>query len=314
MDGYWFGAAAASGPLWGDSVTDIVLPPVPDSLRENLAFVLGAERAETWLVDAVECAGRLVRDWDLTPHEVLTGGSFSLCLRCVDADGAETVLKVPASVEDGSAEIAALRAWSGDGAARVLRVDPQSASMLMNFLGYVGDGDYGLADIVGLTERLHRADPAGFAFPEIRDNLERRIDWARERFAQDGYAHHLEDLRQAEKLVAELATDAGDPVLLHGDLQAKNLIVSRDGLSAVDPMPVMGPALFDIAFWIAKSDHERPTRTYVDEVGRLRPGVDADALLGWTWALAVLENRPYLERGARARQEFIDEVRDLVPV
>ena len=30
------------------------------------------------------------------------------------------------------------------------------------------------------------------------------------------------------------------------------------------------------------------------------------------WALAVLENRPYLQRGAVARQEFIDEVRELV--
>ena len=41
----------------------------------------GMTVAETWLVGAVECARRLVRDWRLTPHEVLTGGSFSLCLR-----------------------------------------------------------------------------------------------------------------------------------------------------------------------------------------------------------------------------------------
>jgi len=289
-----------------------LLPPVPDSLRENLAFVLGAERAETWLAGAVECARRLVRDWRLTPHEVLTGGSFSLCLRCVDGDGAATVLKVPASAEDGAAEIAALRAWSGDGAARVLRTDPESASLLMDFLGHVGEGVYGLADVVDLTERLHRGQLQGFAFPEIRDNLDRRVDWARGRFAEDGYAHHLDDLRNAEKLVAELSTATGERVLLHGDLQAKNLIVSDGELVAVDPMPVVGPALFDIAFWIAKSDHLRPTRTYVDEVSWLCPGLDGDALLRWTWALAVLENRPYLQRGAAARQQFIDEVRDLV--
>lgn len=291
---------------------NILLPPVPDSLRENLAFVLGAERAETWLAGAVECARRLVRDWRLTPHEVLTGGSFSLCLRCVDDDGAETVLKVPASAEEGDAEIAALRAWAGDGAARVLRADPESASMLMNFLGQVGEGDYGLADIVDLAERLHRGERQGFDFPEVHDNLDRRVYWARERFAEVGYAHHLDDLRNAEKVVAELSAVSGDRVLLHGDLQAKNLIVSAGELVAVDPMPVVGPALFDIAFWIAKSDHARPTRTYVDEVSRLRPGLDGDALLRWTWALAVLENRPYLQRGAAARQQFIDEVRELV--
>lgn len=293
---------------------NILLPPVPDSLRENLAFVLGAERAESWLVGAVERARRLVREWRLTPREVLTGGSFSLCLRCRDEEGAETVLKVPASPEDGAAEIAALRAWSGEGAARVLRTEPESSSMLMNFLGRVGEGDYGLPDIVDLAERLHRGAPEGFAFAEVHDNLDRRVDWARERFAKSGYEHHLDDLRHAEKLVAELATGDGDRVLLHGDLQAKNLIVSDGELVAVDPMPVVGPPLFDIAFWIAKSDHERPTRTYVDQVGRLRPGIDADALLRWTWALAVLENRPYLQRGTAARQEFIDEVRELVTV
>lgn len=293
---------------------NILLPPVPDSLRENLAFVLGAERAETWLVGAVERARRLVQEWRLTPREVLTGGSFSLCLRCRDEEGAETVLKVPASPEDGAAEIAALRAWSGEGAARVLRTEPESSSMLMNFLGRVGEGDYGLPDIVDLAERLHRGAPEGFVFAEVHDNLDRRVDWARERFAKSGYEHHLDDLRHAEKLVAELATGDGECVLLHGDLQAKNLIVSDGELVAVDPMPVVGPPLFDIAFWIAKSDHARPTRTYVDQVGRLRPGIDADVLLRWTWALAVLENRPYLQRGTAARQEFIDEVRELVTV
>ena len=293
---------------------NILLPPVPDSLRENLAFVLGPERAETWLVEAVECARRLVREWELTPLEVLTGGSFSLCLRCMDAGGAGSVLKVPAGADGGAAEIAALRAWAGDGAARVLRVDASTSAMLMNFLGRVREGGYGLADIVDLAERLHRGDPHGFAFPQVQDNLGRRVDWARDRFGEDGYEHHLEDLGLAEKLVADLASAAGDQVLLHGDLQAKNLILSDEGLTAVDPMPVVGPALFDIAFWIAKSDHAHPTRTYVDQVCRLRPELDGDALLRWTWALAVLENRPYLERGAAARQEFIDEARELVAV
>ena len=219
---------------------------------------------------------------------------------------------MPASPENGAAEIAALQAWSGHGAARVLRTDPETSAMLMNFLGRVGEGDYGLADIVDLADRLHRGRAEDYDFPEVHDNLDRRVDWARDRFAEDGYAHHLDDLRTAEKLVSELSSAPGDRVLLHGDLQAKNLLVSDGDLVAVDPMPVVGPALFDIAFWIAKSDHARPTRTYVDEVNRLRPGLDGEALLRWTWALAVLENRPYLQRGAVARQEFIDEVRELV--
>lgn len=296
----------------GDHMTDHDLPPVPEALRENLAFVLGEERAEAWLGEAADHARRLVAAWSLVPREVLTGGSFSLCLRCHGADGAELVLKVPAGLESGAAEIAALRAWGGDGAARLLRTDERTSAMLMGFLGRVGEGEYGLADIVDLAERLHRGSPAAFEFADVGENLTRRVDWARERFAEAGYEHHLDDLDLAEKTVAELSADGGETVLLHGDLQAKNLILHGDTLTAVDPMPVVGPALFDLAFWIAKSDHARPTATYVAEVARLRPDLDEDALMRWTWSLAVLENRPYLEKGAVARQEFIDSYRPVV--
>ena len=290
-----------------------LLPPVPESLRENLAYNLGgSDVAEEWLAGAVERAQSLAAQWRLTPREVLSGGSFSLCIRCTDPEGREVVLKIPASLEGGADEIAALRAWGGDGAARVLREDPSSAAMLMNFLGRAGEGDYGLDDIVDLAERLHRGDPAGHPFMEVHDNLTLRIDWARERFAEPGHERHQDDLALAEKLLEELLAGDDDRVLLHGDLQAKNLIVHGEELTAVDPMPVLGPPLFDVAFWIAKSHHAHPTHTYVPRVAALRPGVDCERLLRWTWALAVLENRPHTGPSAQQRQEFIDDLRDRV--
>jgi streptomycin 6-kinase len=295
----------------GEDTLDTLLPPIPDSLRENLAYNLGgASVAEAWLAEAAACASALVEAWRLRPLEVLSGGSFSLCVKCAGPDGELLVLKVPASRADGAAEIAALRAWDGDGAARVLREDPASSAMLMDYLGRVGDGDYGLDDIVDLAERLHRGDPEGNPFMEVHDNLTRRIEWARERFLEEGYERHQADLELAEKLVVELQSSDEDPVLLHGDLQAKNLIVHGEVLTAVDPMPVLGPAMFDVAFWIAKSHHAHPTHTYVDKVAALRPGIDVDRLLRWTWALAVLENRPYAGPSAGQRQEFIDGLRE----
>jgi streptomycin 6-kinase len=112
--------------------------------------------------------------------------------------------------------------------------------------------------------------------------------------------------------VVDLVFTEEQQVLLHGDLQAKNLILSGTELTAVDPLPVLGPALFDVAFWIAKSVHPEPMLHYVDRVARLRPSLDAQALLCWTWALAVLENRPYVAVGAQRRQEFIDGLRSEV--
>ncbi len=285
------------------------VPPVPDSLVENLAFTLGEEGARAWLARAVVHARALMADWSLRPVEVLAGGSMSLCIRCEGEDGAALVLKVPAGVESGASEVAALRAWAGNGAARLIREDPAGSAMLMNYLGRVGEGEYGLDDIIDLAERLHLGNPDGYGFDTVEDNLARRIGWAAERFSEERYARHRDDLALAEKLVDELVYADSRPVLLHGDLQAKNLIVHGDELTAVDPLPALGPALFDVAFWIAKSVHEHPTVHYVERVASLRPDLDSAALLRWTWALAVLEHRPYIAAGARRRQEFIDDLR-----
>lgn len=290
------------------------LPEIPDSLRENLAFNLGDTGAASWLASAADLATDLVAHWRLRPLEVLTGGSMSLCVKCEDEDGRLVVLKVPANVEAGADEAAALRAWHGNGAARVLNEEPGSRAILMNYLGAVGEGGYGLADIVDLADRLHTGNPGNYLFAHVDDNLMRRINWAADRFRDPEYQCHLRDLELAEKLVAELVYAGGRHVLLHGDLQAKNLILSGTELTVVDPLPVMGPALFDVAFWIAKTVHAEPTLTYVERVAALRPDVDAGALLRWTWALAVLEHRPYLQRGFQQRQEFIDGLRPEVTV
>lgn len=291
---------------------DIDLPPIPDSLVENLAFNLGEAAAVAWLEGAVLRARVLVQEWELRPLEVLAGGSMSLCLKCEGADGALLVLKIPASIDGGVAEIAALRAWGGNGAARLIRTDRATSAMLMDYLGEVGQGGYGLDDIIDLAERLHQGDPGGYEFGTVDENLTRRIVWATDRFREEGYERHNGDLALAEKLVVDLVAADEHPVLLHGDLQAKNLILSGEELTAVDPLPVLGPALFDVAFWIAKSVHQHPTLHYVHRVAELRPGLDVDALLRWTWALAVLENRPYIATGAAQRQTFIDGLRSEV--
>ena len=285
------------------------VPPVPDSLLEDLVFSLGESGARVWLAQAVAAAEDLMAQWGLEPHEVLTGGSMSLCIKCEGTDGADLVLKIPANVTGGATETAALRAWGGNGAARLLREDTATSAMLMNFLGRVGEGSYGVADIVDLAARLHAADPSGHPFGPIEENLARRVGWARDRFAVTGDVKHLDDLASTEKMMADLVSVQERQVLLHGDLQAKNLIVHVDELTAVDPMPTLDrPSSTSRSGSPRASTAIRPCPTSTRSPGC---GLTSTArrLLRWTSALAVLENRPYLARGREQRQEFIDGLR-----
>jgi streptomycin 6-kinase len=286
------------------------VPPVPDSLRENLAYGLGVEESERWLAYAVTRAEALFGTWELVPEQVLAGGSESLCVKCTGPDG-DTVLKIPANVASGAAEVAALRAWAGNGAARLLRADPTDNAMLMNFLGWVGVGSFAAADVLDLADRLHGADPSGHAFGSVARNVDRRVAWAEERFSDTGHARDLADVAVAEKLLAELLYD-DEQVLLHGDLQPKNLIVSDHGLTVVDPMPALGPALFDVALWMVKCSDEHVLAELQAEILRLRPALEADRLLRWAWSLAVLESRPYLGSKNDHRETFITEFRTQV--
>ena len=287
------------------------VPAIPDSLRENLAYGLGEPEAERWLADAVERAEELFDAWALEPEQVLSGGSESLCVKCTGADG-DTVLKLPASVPGGADEIAALHAWDGDGAARVLREQPEHSVMLMDFLGWVGRGSYTLPEVLDLADRLHRPGPTSFRFQTLGPNLARRVAWARDRFAEVADDEALADVDLAEKLLSVLVDDPadGDPVLLHGDLQPKNLIVSDAGLVVVDPLPAVGPALFDVALYVVKCPHDHALTSCQAEVLALRPDLDADRLQRWCWALSVLESRPYLGDLNARRVEYIREFRD----
>ncbi|MGA9748231.1 MAG: aminoglycoside phosphotransferase family protein, partial [Nocardioides sp.] len=205
-----------------------------------------------------------------------------------------------------------LRAWGGDGAARVLRADAEHNAVLMNFLGWVGEGSYHLRDVLDLADRLHTCPVDTDAFPSLEANLARRVAWAAARFAESGDGPAARDVVEAEELLASLLAGSAERVLLHGDFQPKNVIVGEHGLGAVDPQPALGPDTFDVALWVVKCGHDHSLLECIGEVSDLRSEIDVELLRQWCWALSVLESRPYLGAVNNHRTDFIDLVRDLV--
>jgi streptomycin 6-kinase len=142
------------------------------------------------------------------------------------------------------------------------------------------------SQIAGLIERLSRpAVPS--VLPTLADAVRVRFDRAAEN------RHGLlstGQLARARTAAVELADrPQSAPVLCHGDLLSKNILVSeRDGLLAIDPNPCAGSVAFDAALWAGTElpVTEAPTRA-ADIARALR--IPTDEVLRWLGVLLAVE-------------------------
>lgn len=279
-------------------------PVIPEKLIKALDFLLRDE-SQAWLRSAMETAVCLAERWQLQPEIVFDGGAMSLCTLMRDETRGLLVLKVPTDPESGRSESAALRVWNGRGAPRLVATDPASGAFLMSYLApevRVVTPE----DVVLLCRQLHIDATAEIEFADVSVNTDMRADWASERFAVPEYSLQREQLVTAKLVLADLLRNhTAEPVVLHGDLQDKNLLFSDGSLHTLDPLPVRGPKWFDLAFWVALTSEGLTLRELAGLVAD-KAQVDDHEFTSWVWCLSVLENRPYQSRGADRRQSFID--------
>jgi streptomycin 6-kinase len=243
--------------------------------------------ARAWLDRVPEIASGWAEQWNLTLGPALEGGSVSVVLRVETAQG-PAVLKLAAPWSRTAAqEVAALRAWDGDGAARLLTASDDGRALLLERV-QPGTRAAGLdasqvADLIGKLSR----PPVPSALPPLAEAVRVRFDRAAEN------RHGLlptDQLARALTAAVELADRAQRaPVLCHGDLLSKNILVSeRGGLLAIDPNPCAGRVAFDAALWAATElpVTEAPTRA-ADVARALR--VATDEVLRWLGVLLAVE-------------------------
>lgn len=208
------------------------------------------------------CATR----WRLTITSRLAGGFTSEVFAAVTARGLEVVLKLVATAAEANAERAALSAWSGSGAAvALLAANDEAAALLLERLhpGTALDAETPeVADRIGaaVLGRLH-AVPAGDAddWPtwesgyrvfEARAHADATAEW---RWGTDRVRaeRRLALLPRLRSEARELLESADRRVLLHGDFADKNVLRSRSGYVAIDPIPMIGDPASDIGFFAA---------------------------------------------------------------
>ena len=99
--------------------------------------------------------------WSLSVGAAYAGSNVSLVLAVEQADGTPGVLKVPMPGREGEHEAAALAAWDGDGAIRLLAHDPERHALLLERCTPGSplselDADTALEVLIDLLPRLWR--------------------------------------------------------------------------------------------------------------------------------------------------------------
>jgi streptomycin 6-kinase len=271
------------------------------ALRERFRGAAGRAEAE-----ALAALGDgYLEGWGLTPDGEPMHGMASIVQPVRRADGSAAVLKLPLIDLDQPGEAAALRAWNGDGAVRLLEEDTQTWVMLLERLDprdltTVEDDLAAVRIICALLRRLHE-HPVPDAVPRLADVAAKMIADAPEAAAKLDDPAHARVLCRWADATAEIAVAAGDR-LLHWDLHFENVLAAeREPWLAIDPKPLAGDPGFDLLpalhnRWdeaVATGDPGRAVRRrydlMVDELaldpGRARAWTFARLLQNGNWSV-----------------------------
>jgi hypothetical protein len=274
---------------------------VPQQVEDAIMHSHGEQGGQEWLNHALNKVNQLEDDWDFSTVEVL-GGESSLLVKVEPSSEEEddAVLKIPADVQSGCDEIAALKIWE-DCSVPVVQYEDTSTGVFM--MDYVPSTEKEVTPFQAfvLADVLHT--PAlnfDYKFPSLKDNLSQRIAEAFLRHQVEGST----DLWLAVRTLETLLATQDHEELLHGDYRNHNIIYSENGPIIIDPQPCIGDSMFDIALWLAE------TRNHEDIAVVLQLAGPAGArLVPWMWSLSVL-NEGHSELLLPAAGRFKDQAAD----
>ena len=235
-----------------------------------------------------------IRRLELTDPRRLAGGALSLVLDC-RRRGERVILKL--SGDDLRREAAALEAWGGRGACRLLWADPGGEALLLAPVepgtpATAGDDAADAGRAARLLAVLHAA-PAPPAIPDASAELDWRFARAHQLLDRQGIALDLVTHAQIDAAHADadaLHATREATVLLHGDFLGKNLLLDAAGSwVAIDPRPCRGDPHLDGAFWALTHRHGPGYRQRCLELATAAGGLDAERMIAWARVFAVSE-------------------------
>jgi streptomycin 6-kinase len=220
---------------------------IPLMLRRNVIDVWGAD-GESWLATVPSLVQKLADTWDLQIHGPAGPLSFHYVVEATRKDGSPAVLKIgPTGPGHPSIEAAALDAYAGHGAVRLLAYDPERGALLLEQAApgtsaaalVPGDDAAATAAIIGVTRQLHHPPASRCLLPDLATQGKAFADHLRAGRGADVLPDRW--VQRAARLFGELCASSPGKVVLHGDLHHDNVLqATREPWLAIDPHGVVG--------------------------------------------------------------------------
>jgi streptomycin 6-kinase len=275
---------------------------IPPALARNAVGVWG-EDGRRWLEDLPQVIDEALDRWSLRLEHPLPM-SFHWVAAVRRDDGTPAVLKLAVPHSDHQpVEAAALRAFAGRGAVRLLAYDPESGALLLHrampgrmLRDLVPDRDEDATAIMGSVAReLHAVPVPAAGVPPLTRARSAFVSFLADDPSDVPLPRRL--VEHALNLFDDLVASAPTSVLLHGDLHHDNVLrddASPSGWVSIDPHGWVGDPGFEVGPLLYNPDPPRrsdallrlvPRR--VEQLGDLF-GLAHERVVAWGFVMGVL--------------------------
>lgn len=209
-----------------------------------------------WLQQLPAILHELANRWEIKLEPPFAELSYNYVAPATRSDGLPVVLKAGVPNLELNTEIAALRAFDGGGAVRLLAADSETGALLLERLEpgapvlHLANEEVATDIAAQVMQQLWKPVPAENIFPSVSD-------WAaglgrlRAQFGGGSGPFSKKLVEAAESHFDQLIGTAQEVVLLHGDLHHWNILsAQRKAWLAIDPKGVTGEPAYETGAWL----------------------------------------------------------------
>lgn len=288
------------------------LGEVPQGCQQRLIAHYGPKALE-WLDSIPDVLGQLAERWKLSLGGYHDAGHASVIATATALDGRPLLLKAWTDPSRYHHEIRALRLWAGGMTADVIETADDHAVALLEMVGgRPGGSNWRQRETPMVAGALHGLHTLGRtrrrtgSFPLLREYLRLEVLPRIERRALSldlgPWRPLVDDEFRAIVMVEE---DPRRSTVLHADLYRENVPFDNTGHPRlIDPVPMVGDAAFDWAFWTVYYDLGRKTNQRLATAARISR-IPVPMIAPWCRLLSLDGLLYYVDTGdTRAPQMF----------